>query len=111
MRSRLEAKFAGHIDGCVPVGRGRVWEYEACCYADGDRQYLPDFSINRKLFFEVKPPNADFSVALDLMHVILASASMAELQVVTQRSQDGPWICVAKCHPALGCGRCERPKQ
>lgn len=40
MRSRLEAKWAAYMDSL-----DLTWQYEACCYADQTRQYLPDFTI------------------------------------------------------------------
>jgi hypothetical protein len=50
MRSRLEARYAAHLDA-----RGVSWQYEPFCYADERGQYLPDFLVNTATFVEVKP--------------------------------------------------------
>lgn len=56
MRSRLEAKFAAHLDAMK-----RRWGYEPVCFADEDGQYLPDFSVEvdgTMCYIEVKPTEA-----------------------------------------------------
>lgn len=54
MRSRLEARFAGILDG-----HGIKWEYEGPAYAEGSKQYLPDFTLPidwvAKWIIDVKP--------------------------------------------------------
>lgn len=53
MRSRLEATYAQWLDRT-----GMQWQYEPKCYADSNRQYLPDFSFHLagvQHFIEIKP--------------------------------------------------------
>lgn len=58
MRSRLEARVAGHLDQI-----GIPWLYEPDCFASQDRQYLPDFELwpddtksgLPRAFLEIKP--------------------------------------------------------
>lgn len=57
MRSRLEAKFAQHLDS-----HKITWEYESECFADELGQYLPDFTLrvegDADIYVEVKPTEA-----------------------------------------------------
>lgn len=58
MRSRLEARYASWLDQMQVL-----WEYEPFCFADGKRQYLPDFVVHhvnvlsgqRSVYIDVKP--------------------------------------------------------
>jgi hypothetical protein len=97
MRSRLEARFAGHLDDM-----GQEWLHEPCAYADGLRAYLPDFLLPhvhsplsdpgegwgfQSLFFEVKgatPEPAELAVIQADMEAILATEPAAQLAIVTE---------------------------
>ena len=77
MRSRLEAKFAGILDGL-----GVQWQYEGPAYGSGKTQYLPDFVVGTApevWFIEVKPYLAweedafEPDLILDRMRVILTA--------------------------------------
>ena len=87
MRSRLEARWAAHLDetGCS-------WAYEPRAYADGVSQYLPDFQIlaipeypgpaSIPAFQEVRPTIDGAYRAMAQMPTIWASEPRALLMVV-----------------------------
>jgi hypothetical protein len=82
MRSRLEADFACAMDqDRKDVSWKFIWEYEPCCFASPDGQYLPDFHIWTDEpydcgYFEIKPANIrpiDLDRALARMEIIWKS--------------------------------------
>jgi len=81
MRSRLEAKFAAHLDE-----DGTVWEYEPRAYANQRGQYLPDFVIRdpgeAPWFIEVKPTIEAALAILERVEIVLDSEPDAFLLVV-----------------------------
>jgi hypothetical protein len=105
MRSRLEAAFAQELDARdLEFG----WKYEPECFADESGQYLPDFQY-LDIYYEVKPPNADFAAALKRMHVIRSTWSRAPLFVVTRSGEREPFRRVAECTVAWPCDECRPP--
>lgn len=109
MRSRLEAAFAQWLDS-DPFTRGS-WSYEPTAYASADGQYLPDFvwfNDRQKIFYEVKPHMPEvWDDALARMHIVLASAPDATLEVVTSDDYE-TFQSVRRCTPDRGCGHCDR---
>lgn len=60
-RSRLEVRFASHLDRM-----GEHWRYEPRTYGPRGRGYLPDFEIlgsKRRIFIEVKPTIEEIEAA------------------------------------------------
>ena len=106
MRSRLEAAFAQHLDAGSDCGE---WQYEPRCYADETGQYLPDFAIGSTIFYEVKPPSADFSEALKRMHIIRSTHPRAALCVVTQYDQHESFYSKGLCLFDDPCDHCRPP--
>lgn len=117
MRSRLEARAASILDAF-----GMIWEYEVACFADGPRQYLPDFLVagagtRAAWWVEVKPISADLRAAMDRMEVILASNKHAHLALwlpehdfVALRSRGGGWYaCEASACLAIAAGAAAPP--
>jgi hypothetical protein len=81
MRSRLEARAAQILDA-----KAIAWEYEPCCFASEDGQYLPDFRLDGTIYVEVKPrpvfdDPAQLAVVQKRMQVIRASEPTATLAV------------------------------
>lgn len=67
-RSRLEARFAWHLDE-----QGEDWIYEPRRYGPKGRGYLPDFEIvgaTFPTFIELKPTLAEVEAAKEKMAVI-----------------------------------------
>lgn len=87
MRSRLEARWAAFLDEWAEPYRdiGIGWEYEPRAFADGHRQYLPDFVITGlgfPIYYEVRPTFEAAVSAFEQMQIILASEPNAELRIV-----------------------------
>lgn len=83
MRSRLEARFAAHLDSVLPG----VWSYEPQAFASRIGQYLPDFAIRTgvpgvTVYIEVRATLERAREALGQMVIILASEPDAVLTVV-----------------------------
>jgi hypothetical protein len=86
MRSRLEVRFAIHLDGS-----GERWLYEPAVYGD----YLPDFELlglPQPTFVEVKPTLAEVRAAAAKMEVIWKSHPDALLIVACE---EGCWFFAA----------------
>lgn len=90
MRSRLEALWAAQFDSGGYVAReddpGFRWTYEPVCFADGRRQYLPDFGLTHGHglveYAEVKPSSlsaASLHELQNLMEVVWWSVPAAQL--------------------------------
>jgi hypothetical protein len=103
MRSRLEADFAGWLDGPNrPAWCSGEWAYEPQCFASEQGRYLPDFSITgrggRHAYIEVKPvsfPDDDIDPLLERMQIIWQSEPDASLILVFWEfgaSQLGTWL-------------------
>lgn len=111
MRSRLEALFAQTVlDSDYP---GCGWTYEPRCFASETGQYLPDFHCTvsaGSTYMEVKPPGADASAALELMHIILASEPDARLFVAVSDGgyPEPQWDLSTTCTPMAPCEACDR---
>jgi hypothetical protein len=84
MRSRLEARYAQHLDSYSPP---TPWRYEPRAFASRQGQYLPDFEIivpdGCPWFIEVRPTMELAYEALLPMQIILESEPDAALWVVT----------------------------
>ncbi len=95
-RSRLELRFAFHLDG-----RGEQWKYEPRIYGPKGRGYLPDFELlglSRPTFIEVKPTLAEIAGAQSKMSVIWDDNPDALLMVACWQGctysaalRGGPW--------------------
>ncbi len=101
MRSRLEARYAAHLDA-----KRATWEYEPSCFASPKGQYLPDFLINGSIYVELKPisewPNRFDH--LERMHIIRASVMGAAL-VVRFGDRDN-FSAAVRCIEGDWCNRC-----
>ena len=67
-RSRLEVRFAFHLDLL-----GERWKYEPRTYGPKGKRYIPDFEILgavRPTFIEIKPTLAEVDAAKEKMSVI-----------------------------------------
>lgn len=93
MRSRLEALWAAHYDREArdPTCDLRSWEYEPCCYASLDGQYLPDFRLDYGEYVEyvdvkgtLKAPRA----LMAKMEIILASEPLVMLQIAVGKPDE-----------------------
>lgn len=116
MRSRLEARYAQHLDR-----NGFRWEYEPDCYGDETGDYLPDFLIvgnasgasrhPTRLYIEIKPFLTVATVidAAPRMERIFATHPTADLVIYApnkDRGFDNPdaaqfykgdwWLCRAE---------------
>jgi len=81
MRSRLEADYAGWLDG-----QGITWEYEATCYAGPAGQWLPDFSYRlddgELILTEVKPESFLLTTQLEI------DATLSRMEVALDTEPD-----------------------
>jgi hypothetical protein len=96
-RSRLEVRFAWHLDGL-----GEKWAYEPRVYGPKGRGYLPDFQILGAVhptFIEVKPTIAQAEAAKAKVSVIwethpdaLILIAAAEGCTFFGATRDRPWV-------------------
>lgn len=89
-RSRLEVRFAWHLDQI-----GERWRYEPRIYGPKGRGYLPDFEILgavRPTFIEVKPTRKEIEPAQLKMSVIWETHPDALLMVACE---EGRWFSAA----------------
>ena len=91
MRSRLEARFAAHLD----TWDGVSWSYEPRAFGNESGQYLPDFlltypDIPDQLYVEVKPTLQSAQLVTARMQIIWDSEPDAWLSVVVPDQND--WV-------------------
>lgn len=95
-RSRLEVRFAWHLDTI-----GEQWRYEPRIYGPKGKGYLPDFEIlgrPQPTFIEVKPTTEEVADAALKMQVIWETHPDALLIVACEQGwtyvgalRGGPW--------------------
>lgn len=95
-RSRLEVRFAFHLDLL-----GETWVYEPRVYGPKGRGYLPDFEIigaTRPTFIELKPTRKQAEAAKAKVAVIWETHPGALIIIAAAQgctfygSQGGPWV-------------------
>jgi hypothetical protein len=105
MRSRLEARVAGQLDGYGSLD----WTYEPMAYADRRGQYLPDFKVKapwfeHDVFVEVKPTEEAATDVVRRMEII-RSSTVCDL-VVAWSMGDGQLGSALDCHRKGYCSGC-----
>lgn len=96
-RSRLEVRFAWHLDAL-----GEKWAYEPRTYGPKGRGYLPDFQMLgalRPTFIEVKPTIEQGEAAKTKVAVIWETCPDALILIACEEGctffgsvKDGPWL-------------------
>lgn len=92
MRSRLEARYAAHLDGWDD---DTAWTYEPRAFANQSGQYLPDFrvtvvNIPDPLYIEVKPSMEAAQLVTARMQIIWDSEPNATLSVAVPNGDS--WV-------------------